>query len=111
MFFFSFFLFFFFFSFERQIDLLTVKRDSRPIWPTARRVLGGISAPDKEGRSRGLWCREKKRERERERERERDAAQISREAAAVTGDSLEVLFVQICAVLRMAIVAFVAFSA
>ena len=49
--------------------------------------------------------------RERERERERDAAQISREAAAVTGDSLEVLLVQICAVLRMAIVAFVAFSA
>ena len=55
--------------------------------------------------------KKKKRERERERERERDAAQISREAAAVTGDSLEVLLVQICAVLRMAIVAFVAFSA
>lgn len=34
-------------SFERQIDLLSVKRDSGTIWPAARRVLGGIRGPDK----------------------------------------------------------------
>lgn len=34
-------------SFERQIDLLSVKRDSGTIWPAARRVLGGIGGPDK----------------------------------------------------------------
>lgn len=34
-------------SFERQIDLLSVKRDSGTIWPAARRVLGGIRSPDK----------------------------------------------------------------
>lgn len=36
-------------SFERQIDLLSVKRDSGTIWPAARRVLGGIGGPDKAG--------------------------------------------------------------
>lgn len=41
-------------------------------------------------------------------ERKKNAAQISREAAAVTADSQEVLFVQICAVFTMAIVAFLA---